>query len=124
MHAVSNFLALTFDIKPGSEQTVEQLFKDSGRPNHDVRDRDGNPVGRLLCTNVFMKDQTIVRVIEFDGEFISVARHMSQQQEVRELEEALDPYLAEPRDMRSPAGAAAFFTSAGMRLVVSRRAGS
>jgi hypothetical protein len=117
---MSNFLALSFDIKPGHEAEVARLFEESGRPDHTVVDEHGTVKGALLCTNVFMKDQTVIRVIEFEGDFLDVGRHMSQQTEVQALEAALDEHLVEPRDMVTREGAARFFASAAMKTVISR----
>ena len=118
----SQFWALMWDIKPGSEETVAQLFERYGRPDFEVTDDDGNPVGRLLSTQVFLKDRTIVRVIEVEGDFAAVARHMARQPAIRELERQLDEHLAVPRDMSTPEGARAFFQSSMMRPLVARRA--
>jgi hypothetical protein len=121
---VSSFLALTFDIKPGSEQIVEQLFANYGRPAHDIVDEQGRPTGRLLATTVFLKDQTVVRVVEYEGEFLDVARHMSRQPAIQALEAELDEHLAQPRDMSTPEGAALFFASSAMKCLISRTAGN
>jgi hypothetical protein len=118
---MSQFWALTWAVKQGSEQQVEELFRASGRPDHVVRGPDGEPRGRLLSTLVFMKDSTVVRVIEFEGEFADVAQHMGRQQEVVDLERKLDEHLAVPRDMSTPEGVREFFRSAAMRPVLVRR---
>src|SRR5947209_4020931 len=34
-----------WDIKPGSEDAVRQAFKEYGRPDHTIRDEEGNEVG-------------------------------------------------------------------------------
>ncbi|MEC3974263.1 SchA/CurD-like domain-containing protein [Amycolatopsis sp. H20-H5] len=112
--------ALTWNVKPGTEEEVIRLFERSGRPDHTVRDGGGNVVGLLKRTSVFMRQNTVVRVIEFDGEFIDVAKHMGQQREVRDLERELDAYLEVERDLSSPEKTAAFFASASMRCVLSR----
>ena len=96
--------ALMWHVKPGSEEAVEELFKNSGRPEHVIRDEDGNEKGMLLGTYVLMKDNWVIRVIEFDGEFMDVAVHMREQQEVVDLEEELDDHLLEPRDMSDTGG--------------------
>jgi hypothetical protein len=113
--------ALTWTVKPGTEERVAELFATSGRPDHVVRDLAGAVVGRLIRTSVFLRQNQVVRVIEFDGEFLDVARHMGRQREVRELEAALDEYLEVPRDISTPQAAAAFFASASMRCILSRR---
>lgn len=118
---MSQHMALMWTVRPGSQEAVEEAFRNYGRPDHDVRDRDGNVVGRLLATQVFMKDNTVVRVIEVDGDLGAVARHMGQQPAIRKLEAELDRYLEEPRDMSTPQGARAFFQRTSMRCVVARR---
>jgi hypothetical protein len=119
---MSTWMALHFELRPGSEDEVSSIFANSGRPEHTVRDEQGNEIGRLLRTLVFVGKGRAVRVIEIDGDVMAVSRHMSQQQEVQELEALLDKHLAKPRDMTNPAGAAAFFAEAGMRCVVHRQA--
>jgi hypothetical protein len=119
---MSQFWALMWDIKPGSEQRVADLFAEYGRPDFDVTDDEGKPVGKLLSTQVFLKDHTIVRVIEVEGNFADVAKHMARQPAIRELERQLDEHLAQPRDMSTPEGARAFFQSSMMRPLIARRA--
>jgi len=119
---MSQFWALMWDIKPGSEETVAKLFEDYGRPDFEVTDDDGNVIGKLLSTQVFLKDTTVVRVIEVEGDFAAVARHMARQPAIRALEAELDKHIAVPRDMSTPEGARAFFQSAMMRPLAARRA--
>ena len=121
---MSTWMALFFALKPGHEDAVEELFKNSGRPEHVVKDDDGNQVGMLLRTLVFVGQGKACRVIEIDGDIMAVSKHMSQQDEVVELEAQLEEHLAEPRDMTSPQGAMEFFMKAGMRCVIDRAAGS
>ena len=117
---MSTWMALYFGLKPGHENEVEEIFKNSGRPEHDVLDEAGNVVGRLMRTLVFVGQGRAVRVIEIEGDIMAVSKHMAKQQEVVELEELLEEHLSEPRDMRSPEGAMQFFMNAGMRCVVNR----
>jgi len=119
---MSTWHALLYPIKPGSEETVKELFRNSGRPDFDVKDENGNVVGRLLATMAFVGREAAIRVIEVDGPLPLVAAHMSRQPEVREFERQLEEHLAEPRDMVSPEGARAFFQRAGMENVLNRRA--
>lgn len=116
----SKWFALIYPIKPGSRDTVAALFEHSGRPDHDVRDDDGNVVGRLLTTIVFVGREACVRVIEVEGEIGTIARHMSRQAEIRDFEREIESHLMVPRDMSSPGGAQAFFQSAGMECVLYR----
>ena len=119
---MSTWHALLYPIKEGSEETVKELFRNSGRPSFDVTDADGNVVGRLLATMAFVGAGTAIRVIEVEGPLPVVAAHMSRQPEVRAFERQLEEHLAEPRDMVSPEGARAFFQKAGMENVLYRTA--
>lgn len=118
---MSTWLALMYKLRPETEKEVTELFQQSGRPEHDVQDDDGNVVGLLLTTIVFVGRELAVRVIEVDGDVRVVARHMSRQPEVKEFEDRIEEYLAEPRDMRSPEGAQEFFRRSGMTCVLLRR---
>jgi SchA/CurD like domain len=116
-----NYFAMTWKVRPGTEDKVIELFENYGRPEHTITDEDGNVKGKLLSTTVWMKDNTIVRVIEFDGSIIDVAPHMGRQQAIRELEDALDQYIETPRDMSTPEGARKFFMESAMRPLAVRR---
>lgn len=120
---MAEYLALMWDIKPESQDAVRELFHNYGRPDHTIRDEDGNEVGTLISTQVFMKDSTVVRIVETtDGVPLPVlARHMGQQKAIRELEDQLDEHVAEPRDMSTPDGAREFFIKSFMELLISRR---
>ena len=116
------YWALMWDIKPGSEEAVAELFQNYGKPDYVVRDEEGNEKGRLISTLVFMKGSTVVRVMEIEGaSFPEVAAHMGKQPAVRELEDKLDEHLAEPRDMSTPEGAREFFMNSMMRPLLARR---
>ena len=118
---MSTWYALNYPLKAGSEEKVKELFRHSGRPEFDVRDDDGNVVGRLLGTMTFVGKEIAVRVIEIEGPLPVVAAHMSRQPEVREFERQLEEHLAKPRDMRTPQGAREFFREASMECVLLRR---
>lgn len=118
---MSNWLALLYKLKPGNKEAVAEIFRQSGRPDHDVRGEDGEPIGRLLTTMVFVGEEAAVRVIEVEGDIRAVAGHISQQDEVKEFERKIEHYLAEPRDLSNPEGARAFFHRSGMQPVFIRR---
>lgn len=109
--------ALHYPLRPGSEETVKDLFRRSGRPNFDVTDDDGTVVGRLLGTMAFVGDGKAIRVMEVEGALPKVAAHMSRQPEVRAFEDELEDHLAVPRDMRTPDGAREFFQQAALGSV-------
>ncbi|ONI87908.1 hypothetical protein ALI144C_08205 [Actinosynnema sp. ALI-1.44] len=118
---MSKWHALYYPLKAGSEETVKRLFEASGRPKFDVRDDQGNVVGRLLGTMAFVGKEMAVRVIEVEGPIPMVAAHMSRQPEVKEFERQLEEHLAVPRDMVTPEGARAFFRDAALECVLARR---
>lgn len=118
---MSHWFALHYRLKAGSEDEVAKLFEESGRPSHEVKDDEGQVVGHLLRTMVFVGAETAVRVIEVEGDLRTVARHMGRQEVVRKFEDGIEPHLSEERDMRSPQGAQEYFQRAGMRLVIDRR---
>jgi SchA/CurD like domain len=119
---LSQHLALIWNVKPGTEQQVVDIFSNYESPDPIVRDEEGNVKGTLLATQVFMKDNTVVRVMEIDGDLREVAPHLGRQPAIRELETMLDPLLETPRDMSNPEGARAFFMSTMMRCLVARKA--
>jgi hypothetical protein len=118
---LSQFWALIWTVKPGTEQQVEEIFSNYQSPDRIIRDDEGNEKGRLLSTQVFMKDNTVVRVMEIDGDFREAAAHLGKQPQIRELESKLDPLIETPRDMSTPEGARQFFMSTGMRCLVARK---
>jgi len=118
---MSQWHALFYPLKAGSEETVKELFRSSGRPSFDVTDGDELVIGRLLGTMAFVGKEMAVRVIEVEGPLPMVAAHMSRQPEVREFERQLEEHLSVPRDMTSPEGARAFFRDAALECVLNRR---
>jgi hypothetical protein len=119
---MSEFYAMTWKVRKGTEDKVIALFEGYGRPDHTIRDDGGDEIGRLLATQVFMRDNVIVRVVEAEGAtVVDVAKHMRKQSAIRDLEAELDQYLEEPRDMSTPEGAREFFMRTMMRCLVARR---
>jgi hypothetical protein len=115
------FAALTWTVKPGTEDTVAQIFKRSGRPaSFDVMDANGNQVGELVASAVFMKENRVVRVMEYEGRLDDVVRHIASQPAVQELEQWLAPYLEVPRETSNAEGFRDFFVSSGMRCIIVR----
>jgi hypothetical protein len=118
---MSDWWALMWDIKPGSEEAVAKLFKNYQRPDPIVRDEEGNEKGKLLSTIVFMKGTTIVRAVEIEGALPEVAAHLGRQPEIQALEEKLDEHLAVPRDMSDAEGARKFFMESIMQTLLVRQ---
>jgi hypothetical protein len=52
-----------------------------------------------------------------EGDLVAALRHVSRQPEVRAVEEAINPYLEQERDMKDPQSARIFFTRAALPAV-------
>jgi hypothetical protein len=110
-------LAVTFRVRQGTEQDVAQLLSSYDPPNPAIDDET-----RLISTSVFMKEQQVIRMIEFEGDFRKIMAHLSQDPSIQYVERELDKYLIEEdkRDMTTPDGARQFFQKAMMRTVTTR----
>lgn len=112
------FAAITYRVKPGHEDEIAEIFAGFVRVDTPVmRDARGEQAGRLLGTAVFIKDDVMVRVIHYEGDFGVVATHMARQRGVHLIEEKLAPYLASQRDTSTPEAFGAYFRDAAMRCV-------
>lgn len=104
------FAAITYDIKPGYEKELAEIFGSFRRVrSSEVRDDDGAVTATILATAVFLRDDVLVRVIEYTGDLDAVARRMAMQPGVREVERKLKPYLTKPRDTDTEEGFVATF---------------
>ncbi|MFD6970605.1 SchA/CurD-like domain-containing protein [Streptomyces sp. NPDC059979] len=104
--------ALTFTVKPGSEPEVAELLAGYASPEAEV---DGST--RLRRTSLFMHGNRVVRAVEVEGDLLAALRHVAMQPEVRKLEEAINPYLEQDRDLSDPGSARMFFTRAALPAV-------
>ncbi|MFF3848980.1 SchA/CurD-like domain-containing protein [Streptomyces sp. NPDC002328] len=104
--------ALTFTVKPGNEEAVAKLLADYAPPNPRVDDTT-----RLVRTSLFMHGNRVVRAIEVRGDLLAALRHVARQPEVRAVEEAINPYLEQDRDLDDPESARVFFTRAALPAV-------
>lgn len=118
---MSQHFALIWHVKPGTEEQVKEVFRNYGRPDPIVHDEDGNVTGRLLGTQVFIKGNTVVRVMEVEGSLPAISQHLGRQPEIQAVEAALDPLIETPRDMSTPEGAAKFFMDTAMECLVARK---
>jgi len=109
--------AVMFTVRPGSEEAVAEILASYDRPAAEIDEST-----RLIGTTVFMKGNIVVRVMDFEGRLDRVMAHLSQQPTVRGVEERLNPYLEEPRDLSDPQGARQFFQRAMMRRITHRTA--
>lgn len=64
-----------------------------------------------------MHGNRVVRAIEVEGDLLAALRHVARQPEVRALEEAVNPYLEQDRDLSDPNSARVFFTRAALPAV-------
>jgi hypothetical protein len=114
----TNWQALFYPLKPGTEEKVGALFAGTGSPDLEVLDEDGNKVGRLLRTMAFIGNARALRVNQIEGTIEAVAAHMSRQQSAHNFQRELDQYLAVPRDMTDLTAARSFFMTAIMECVL------
>ncbi|MEU1257314.1 SchA/CurD-like domain-containing protein [Streptomyces chartreusis] len=101
--------ALTFTVKPGSESKVAEILAGYAPPESRV-----DATTRLRRTTLFMHGNRVVRTVEVEGDLTAALRHVSRQPEVRAVEEAINPYLEQDRDLTDPESARNFFIRAAM----------
>ncbi|MCW7945638.1 SchA/CurD [Streptomyces hygroscopicus] len=112
------YAAITYRVKPGHEDRIAEIFAGFQRVSTpDFAGESGDRAGRLLGTAVFVKDEVLVRIIHYEGDFSAVARHMAAQKGVHILEEKLAPFLAEQRDTTSTQDFVQYFRNATMRSI-------
>ncbi|ASO19688.1 hypothetical protein FHR81_000634 [Actinoalloteichus hoggarensis] len=112
------YAAITYKVQPGHEDEIAEIFAGFQRVDTpEFQSEDGAPAGRLLGTAVFIKDEFMVRVIHYEGDFRAIARHMAAQKGVHLIEDQLAPYLAEQRDTSTAEGFGAYFKNASMRCI-------
>ncbi|MEU3844715.1 SchA/CurD-like domain-containing protein [Streptomyces sp. NPDC028635] len=104
--------ALTFTVKPGTEEVVAKILADYASPEPRVDDTT-----RLCRTSLFMHGNRVVRAIEVRGDLLAALRHVARQPQVRAVEEAINPHLEQDRDLDDPDSARVFFTRAGLPAV-------
>ncbi|TWF92035.1 SchA/CurD-like domain-containing protein [Streptomyces brevispora] len=104
--------ALTFTVKPGTEEIVAKILADYDSPKAQVDEST-----RLRRTSLFMHGNRVVRAVEVEGDLLAALRHVSRQPEVRAVEEAINPYLEQDRDLSDPNSARMFFTRAALPTV-------
>lgn len=112
------YAAIAYDVKPGHEDEIAELFANFQRADTVVlRNEDGDEVGRLLGTAVFIRGGVVVRFIHYEGDFRAIGKHMGQQKGVHLVEEKLQPYLATPRDTSTPEKFREHFAKSIMRCI-------
>ncbi|MDH2426180.1 SchA/CurD-like domain-containing protein [Sphaerisporangium sp. TRM90804] len=112
------YAMLTFRIKPGHEEELTRLFAEAPTLETPVVTNDrGEETARLIGTGVFVKDDVLVRLVHYEGDFSGIARHLASQRHVHVIEDKIAPFLAGTRDTGTSDGFAAFFRNAGMRCL-------
>lgn len=104
--------AIAFSVKPGSEQIVADLLAGYTSPAARVDDTT-----RLVRTTLFMRGNRVIRSVEVTGDLVAALRHVAAQPEVRAVEEAINPYLEQARDLSDPLAARDFFLRAALPAV-------
>ncbi|WP_171115567.1 MULTISPECIES: SchA/CurD-like domain-containing protein [Streptomyces] len=104
--------ALTFTVTPGSEPEVAKILANYASPETRV-----DETTRLVRTSLFMHGNRVVRAIEVRGDLLVALRHVARQPEVRAVEEAINPYLEQERDLSDDESARVFFTRAALPAV-------
>jgi heme-degrading monooxygenase HmoA len=104
--------ALTFTVKPGSEEEVAGILAGYASPDPRVDDTT-----RLCRTSLFLHGNRVVRTIEVRGDLLAALRHVARQPEVRAVEAAINPHLEQHRDLDDPESARVFFTRAALPAV-------
>lgn len=111
------YAALTYDILPGHEDEIAAIFGAFKRVGSaDVPSGDG-PVSRIVATALFIRDATMVRVVEYEGDLETIARHMAAQPGIQEMERRIKPFLASPRPTETVDGFVATFMSSRLRSI-------
>ncbi|MBB4899663.1 heme-degrading monooxygenase HmoA [Streptomyces griseostramineus] len=101
--------ALTFTVKPGSESKVVDILTHEDTPETRI-----NGITRLHRTSIFMHGNRVVRTMEVEGDLLATLCHVATQPEVRVVEDAINPYLEQDRDLSEPDSARVFFTRAAL----------
>ncbi|MCG0290678.1 SchA/CurD-like domain-containing protein [Streptomyces sp. PSAA01] len=110
--------ALTFTVNPGSEDTVAKILADYASPEARV-----DETTRLSRTSVFMSGNRVVRAVEVKGDLTAALRFVARQPEIKAVEEAINPYLEEDRNLDDPSSAREFFARASLPVVHHMTAG-
>lgn len=112
------YAAIMYRVKPGHEDEIAEIFAGFQRVDTPIfRDESGRETGKLLGTAVFIKDDVMMRVIHYDGDFAAIARHMAGQRGVHLIEEQLAPFLERRRDTSTAEGFGSYFRDATMRCI-------
>jgi heme-degrading monooxygenase HmoA len=104
--------AITFTIKPGSEQAVAEILA-----RYTSLQARVDETTSLCRTSLFMHGNRVVRAVEVKGDLVAALRYVATQPEVRAVEEAINPHLEHDRDLGDPNSAREFFAHAAVPAV-------
>ncbi|GAA1700765.1 SchA/CurD-like domain-containing protein [Fodinicola feengrottensis] len=93
------FAALSYRVRAGATDQVRRIFSPQGfqrAASPAVVDAAGREVGYMAATALFLKDTTMVRISQYEGEFDDLGRHIARLPGARRAEEALAGWLDEP----------------------------
>ncbi|MBV9312271.1 MAG: SchA/CurD [Pseudonocardia sp.] len=112
------YAAITYDILPGHEDEIAEIFGDFRRVGTStVPGPDGVPAGSILATALFIRDDLMVRMIEYEGDIKAVARFMATAPGIQEVERKLKPFLRSPRDTDTVEGFVRTFLGSQLRCI-------
>jgi SchA/CurD like domain len=117
------FAAISYSIKPGFDEEVAEIFSPANFKRASspmIRNSSGKVVGHIIGTGLFLRGDSMARIVQYDGELDDVARHMAAQDGVHEAERVIQQYLQTPRDTETEAGFMAYFRRSTMTCLAQR----
>ena len=76
---MSDWHAIMYPIRPGTEEAVRDLFANVKLPRRKVYDENGDVLAELLSTMVFVGKGRALRLIEFTGALPWIVDHLPDQ---------------------------------------------
>jgi hypothetical protein len=117
--------AIAWTFRRECTAEVERLLLRYPPPDSlEITDDSGQVVGRMLATAVFMRDNLVVRVMEFEGPLPELLRQKSMESTHSDIDRALQQYLEKPADLTTPDGFRTFFADTAMRCLYFRKPAS
>jgi len=111
---MSDWHAIMYPIRPGTEDQVRDLFANVRLPRRKVYDENGDVLAELLSTMVFVGEGKALRLIEFTGALQWIVGHLRGEPTAVAFQQQLNQYLDLPDGgVRGPA----FFRDAAMGRV-------